>query len=289
MLQVISTVTYVDFLEDFMTLSRHVAAAGLAALAAVSAIAGQPVKPWSAESIPGTFSAPTGLAYDASGSLYVTEWSAHRVTHIDRTGARKLVTDLVRSPSGIAVGRDGVVYVSSYSDGVVHRLSPDGRPQVFVRGLRTPAGLSIDRDGNLLIADRGLNQVLRADTSGTTRVLADGLPTPVGAVELADGTLVISNFAGSVVEVRPDGTQSELTRKLGAPAVGIVADGADAVLVSDYAGTSVWRVTRSGSASTVIQDLRSPVAMARSADGSEVAVGNWGDGTVRRYRKGDGQ
>jgi hypothetical protein len=61
-LQVISTVTYVNFLEDFMTLSRHVAAAGLAT---ISAIAGQPMKPWSAESIAGTFSAPTGLAYDA--------------------------------------------------------------------------------------------------------------------------------------------------------------------------------------------------------------------------------
>ena len=206
------------------------------------------------------------------------------MTHIDQTGARKLVTDQVRSPSGIAVGRDGMVYVSSYSDGVVHRLSAGGKPEVFVRGLRTPAGLSIGRDGELLIADRGLNQILRADASGTTRVLAGGLATPVGAVELADGALVVSNFAGGVVEIRANGARSELTGKLGAPAVGIVADGADAVLVPDYAGTSVWRVSRSGSATAVIQDLRSPVAMARSADGLEVAVGSWGDGTVRRYR-----
>ena len=35
-----------------------------------------------------------------------------------------------------------------------------------------------------------------------------------------------------------------------------------------------------------IWNLQSPVAMARSADGSEPAVGNWGDGSVRRHRYG---
>ena len=66
-----------------------------------------------------------------------------------------------------------------------------------------------------------------------------------------------------------------------------MADGAEAVLVADYAGTSVWRVTLSGAAIPVIHDLRSPVAMARSTDGSEVAIGNWGDGSIRRYKMGD--
>jgi virginiamycin B lyase len=114
-------------------------------------------------------------------------------------------------------------------------------------------------------------------------VLAEGLPTPVGVIEFADGALVVSNFAGGVVEVRPGGAQPKL---LGAPAVGIVTDGADAVLVPDYAGTSVWRVTRGGDATVFIQDLQSPVAVARSTNGSELAVGNWGDGSVRRYRYG---
>lgn len=269
-----------------MTLRNIIAAASVSAFCSIPVTAAEPAWPSSGMAVPGKFSSPTGLAYDASGGLYVTEWSAHRVTRIDTAGVRLLVTDKVRSPSGIAVGRDGTVYVSSYSDGVVHRLLSNGQPEEFVRNLRTPAGLSIGRDGALLIADRGLNQVLRADASGSTRVLVDGLPTPVGVVEFADGTLVVSNFAGGVVEVRPGGAQRELTKLLGAPAVGIVADGADAVLVPDYAGTSVWRVTRRGSATELIHDLRSPVAMARSADGSELAVGNWGDGSVRRYPHG---
>lgn len=173
-----------------MTLSHPAAAAGFAALAAAPAIAGQPVKPWRARSMPGAFSAPTGLAYDASGGLYVTEWSGHRVTYIDKTGVSRLVTDQPCSPSGITVGPGGAACVSSYSHGVVHRLSSGGKPQVFVRGLRTPAGLSIGRNGELLIAYKGLNQALRADASGRARILADGLATPVGAAGLADGTQV---------------------------------------------------------------------------------------------------
>jgi sugar lactone lactonase YvrE len=268
----------------------HYVVAVLSGFAMPSVAAAEPESRWnSAATVPGTFSAPTGLAYDASGGLYVTEWSASRVTYIDPAGDRRLVTNEVRSPSGITIGRDGAVYVSSYSDGVIYRLSSHGKPNAFVRGLRTPAGLSIGQDGQLLIADRGLNQVLRADAFGATTVAVSGLPTPVGVIECADGTLIISNFSGTVVEVSPNGTQRELTRKLGAPAVGVVADGADAVLVPDYAGTSVWRVSRSGSATALLQDLLSPVAMARSADGSELSVGNWGDGSVRRYRLGDVQ
>ena len=249
-----------------------------------ASVAAQPTQSPVGRRVAGTFSSPTGLAYDSSGGLYVTEWSAGRVTRIDATGTRHLVTDKVRSPSGIAVGPDGTVYVASYSEGVVHRLRADGGTEEFVRNLRTPAGLSIGKDGHLLIADRGLNQILRANASGSTQVLVDGLATPVGVVEFPDATLVISNFAGGVVEVRPGGAKRELTKRLGAPAVGIVADGASAVLVPDYSGTSVWRVTREGEAALFIQELQSPVAMAVSKDGSELAVGSWGDGSVRRYR-----
>ena len=69
-----------------------------------------------------------------------------------------------------------------------------------------------------------------------------------------------------------------------------VADLAAGALIyrgnADYAGADVWRVTRNGSATAVIQNLRSPVAMARSG-GLELAVGSWGDSSVRRYQLGD--
>jgi len=39
-------------------------------------------------------------------------------------------------------------------------------------------------------------------------------------------------------------------------------------------------------AAIFIQDLQSPVALARSSNDSELVVGHWGDASVRRYRYG---
>lgn len=64
---------------------------------------------------------------------------------------------------------------------------------------------------------------------------------PVGVVEWADGAMVISSFYGGVVEFLSNGAQRKLTKKLGTP-----ADGAEAVLVADCAGTSVWRYRLGG-------------------------------------------
>jgi hypothetical protein len=50
---------------------------------------------------------------------------------------------------------------------------------------------------------------------------------------------------------------------------------------------TMWHDSRSGSLAALIQGLLSPVAMAWSEDGSKPAVGSWGDGSVRRYRRGD--
>lgn len=269
-----------------MDVAKRLAVGALVAVTALPSAAARQTGSWMDGSSTDGYSSPTGLAYDVNGGLYVTEWSAHKVTYVDRSDRRCVVTDRIPSPSGVTLGRDGAVYVASYSEGVVYRLHSDGNPEVFVRGLRTPAGLSIGSDGSLLIADRGLNQVLRADASGKVRVIARDLATPVGVVEFPDGALVVSNISGTIVEIRPDGRKRELARELRAPGVGIVMDGPDAVLVPDYGGTSVWRVTRDGSAATLIVNLRSPVAMARSSDGTQLAVGNWGDSTLRRYNRG---
>lgn len=231
----------------------------------------------------GPLAAPTGAAAWAEGAWVVTEWSADRVTRVDRRGGRVPVAR-VPAPSGIVVAADGAILVASYSRGVVFRIagggSAEAAPTAFVAGLRTPAGLSLEPDGRLLIADRGLGQVLRREADGTLSVLARDLGTPVQAVRMRRGTLVVADLAGRVVEVDAEGRQRLLTDRIGAPAVGMLVDGDDAVLVPDYRGSAVWRVTREGDARPVWQGLPTPVAMARSLDGSRLAVGTWGDGSL---------
>lgn len=103
------------------------------------------------------------------------------------------------------------------------------------------------------------------------------------AVRLRGGALVVADLSGRVVEVSADGRLRLLTDRIGAPAVGLMVDGDDAVLVPDYRGSAVWRVTREGDARPVIGGLATPVAMARSRDGSRLAVGTWGDGGLHLF------
>lgn len=236
----------------------------------------------------GPFSSPTGAAATADGAWIVTEWSADRVTRIDDRGGRTTLAR-VPAPSGVAVAADGSVLVASYSRGVVYRLAADAsadvEPTVYASGLRTPAGLSFEPDGRLLIADRGHGQVLRRERDGRLSVLARDLGTPVQAVRTQRGALVVADLAGRVVEVSADGRERLLTDRIGAPAVGLLLDRDDAVLVPDYRGSEVWRVTRDGDARPVLRRLPTPVAMARSRDGTRLAVGTWGDGSLHVFSR----
>lgn len=97
------------------------------------------------------FRSPVGMAFDATGNLYVAEWGAGRVSRIDSQGRRSIFAEGLSGPSGLAIGADGTIYVASYSRDEVYRFTPAGVRSVHVTGLATPAGISFDHAGRLLI------------------------------------------------------------------------------------------------------------------------------------------
>ncbi|MEB3196762.1 MAG: NHL repeat-containing protein [Candidatus Sericytochromatia bacterium] len=132
------------------------------------------------------FSSPSGLAFDASGTLYVAESS--RVRKVSPSG---LVSTLAGSGSwgasdgvgvaasfknlsDIAVDASGVVYVADYDPSRIRRIQPDGTvstlaggtPVGFADGIgavarfNNLAGIGIDVSGTLYVADSG-NRLIR--------------------------------------------------------------------------------------------------------------------------------
>ncbi|WP_447776954.1 Vgb family protein [Variovorax boronicumulans] len=221
-------------------------------------------------------SSPVGMAYDAAGHLYVANWSAGTVLRFAPDGSRSVFASGLSGPSGLAIGASGDIFVVSYSEDLVWRFTPGGKQSVFVRGLATPAGLSFDRKGRLLIANRRTNEILAAHPDGRIEVAARGLQTPVGAVELPGGELMVSNIAGGISRVGPDGRARSIHDGLRSPGPGIVADreGA-AVYVVDYGGTTVSRIDREGGRVVVADGLSSPVGLTRTPDGN-LLVATWG-------------
>jgi hypothetical protein len=89
-----------------MTLAIDVVAPALSVFAAAATPAKERPKPRGGATVQGTSLAPTGLAYNASGRLYVTQWTAHRVA-------------MARSADGseIVAGRGGNGTVRRYCQG----------------------------------------------------------------------------------------------------------------------------------------------------------------------------
>ena len=232
------------------------------------------------------FNAPTGLASGPDGALYISNWAGGTVERIAIDGARTIFSNAIASPAGIVVDKTASVYVSSYSGDHITRIDPDGKHTRIAENLATPTGLSFSADGHLLIANRASGEVLSLNLqTGERRVLFDSFSLPVGVVEMPDRSLVVSQYGGRVTRVMPDGSRQELGQSFVRPGVGILVDGADAVLVIDNGAGLVRRVTFDGRSSEVSEKLPgSAVALGRDYNGN-LMVGTWGTGALFRIGK----
>lgn len=89
-----------------------------------------------------------------------------RITKIASDTATVFTHD-IEGPSGLAFDASGDVYVSEGPLGNVVRFSPDGTRHSFASGLSQPQGLTFGPDGLLYVAEIGGDQVSQIDASGT--------------------------------------------------------------------------------------------------------------------------
>jgi phage tail-like protein len=123
--------------------------------------------------------APSGIAVDDAGDLYLTDTPGNRLIRDDRTcGTRTVAGGLTagappavaefHDPTGVCVGPCGWLFVADTGAGriVVHTRPGLTRRAVWVRGLRSPVAVAGDGDAALLAADPGRGQVLRLLPTG---------------------------------------------------------------------------------------------------------------------------
>ncbi|KIA92333.1 hypothetical protein OC25_16740 [Pedobacter kyungheensis] len=159
-----------------------------------------------------SFSSPIGLAFDASGNLYVADYGNHKIRVI--------------SPSGIVANYAGSGAAGS-TNGTLSSAS-----------FRNPMGLAFDASGTLYVADR-LNHLVRKISGGTVSTLAGS-----GSIGSSNGTGTAASFNypnGVAVDVSGNvyvaDQQNNMVRKITSSGV-----------VSSYAGmTSAGTVNGTGS------------------------------------------
>lgn len=127
---------------------------------------------------PGQFRAPSGIAVDVRGRVWVADTGNDRVQAFTHDGALvRVLAGRLKAPEGVAVDAAGNVYVADTGNRRVVQFSWWGG---FVRefgGLDRPRGLALDHAGRLLVDDTG--RVARFDTR-TGAALSD-TTEPIGS------------------------------------------------------------------------------------------------------------
>jgi sugar lactone lactonase YvrE len=171
---------------------------------------------------------PSGVFLHRSGSLYVSEQSAHRVTRWDPgatqgvrvagNGTNGTAATNTGSPLGVQVGADDTVYVLEFGNHRISKWGPGATQGIVVAGSTTnQSGSGLDRlnqphsfylhdDGRVTVADYNNNRVIQfpsgstANTSGTVLV---SVTLPMAVTFDPAGNLYVGTAGGKVFRYAP--------------------------------------------------------------------------------------
>jgi streptogramin lyase len=137
--------------------------------------------------------APTALATDASGNIWVTNSTTNTVSELSHTGVPASGTPFtagsMHTPSAIAIDTSGNAWIANSGNSTLTELSSSGAnvsgSPFSGGGLSTPNSVAIDLSGNVWLSNSGNNSVSKFSSSGmaisgTSGYTATGVSAPVG-------------------------------------------------------------------------------------------------------------
>ncbi len=203
-----------------------------------------------------TFNAPTGVAVDAIGNVYVADFFGNKIRKISPAGVVTTVAGTGASgssdnatatlatffkPTSLVLDAAGNIYVTDNANNKIRKISVTGGVTTIAGSgasgssdnatgtlatFTNPYGITIDAAGNLYVVDQGNNKIRKISTSG-----------------------VVTTIAGSGANATSDNVTGTLA-SFNNP-FGITIDGFGNLYVSEFSGHKVRKISTSGAVSTL--------------------------------------
>ena len=164
-----------------------------------------------------SFNNPYGIAIDASGNVYVADFSNHKIRKITSIGIVSTFagsgtagaingTGMAASfnnPSGVAVDASGNVYVADLNNNKIRKITSTGIVSTFAgsgsagavdgtgatASFNSPNGLAVDASSNIYVTDFNNFKIRKITSTGIVSTFAGS-----GAIGAIDGTAGVASF-----------------------------------------------------------------------------------------------
>ena len=147
------------------------------------------------------FDKPSGIATDADGTIYVSDFGSGAIRKITPLGKVSTIGN-VDSPAGITTYQ-GDLFVTSFNHSRIYKIASNGFVSVFAgsgssgssdgtatsASFNSPGGITSDATGNLFVADQVNNKIRKITAQGVVSTIAGS-----GASGSADGNALSATF-----------------------------------------------------------------------------------------------
>jgi hypothetical protein len=238
---------------------------------------------------------PFGVAVDAAGDIYVSDFAQGDVIELPAGSTAQQVLPFtgLPNPAEVAVDSSGDVYVGSYGLSEILELPAGSTTQQVLpfTGSGYGYGVTVDRNGDVYatsnVSDAGSSVTELAAGSTTKQVLPfTGLIDPdVVAVDAAGDVFVLDEETNDIFELPAGSATQRLLPFTGLIApVGMAVDSAGDVFVTDQGTDSVLELPAAATSPSQqitlpFTGLTSPVGIAVNPAG-DVYVTDWSNGHV---------
>ncbi len=184
-----------------------------------------------------TLNAPSAIAFDSYGNLYIADTGNARLRMVTSGGLILSVTaGALSAPAALMFDSARNLYIADTA--AIFKVTPAGIMTAFYEGLQSPRGMAFDASGNFYFTEPSLKQVWMFTPSGAHSLIAPGTwGSPQGiAIDGSGNLLVADSGLNQVISVNSFGNVTPVS---GTGAPGFSGDGNAAILAQLTAPTGV--------------------------------------------------